>query len=124
MKDFDFIKENSKQVTPIPILESRSLSMLPIEDGEVDISKVSVPCATHSPFNMLLNRDTRSVRTGDEIKQFFASKNIDLNGEVVTSCMRGVTASIVAFCIYYATGKNVPVYDGSWSEWKSRNSLS
>jgi len=114
LKDLKFIKENAESTNPATVLESRGFNTLP---GDVeDLSDVSVPCARLASFANFADVDKRQLRSASEIEHFFSSRNIDLD-TAVTSCGRGVTASIVSFCIYYATGKNIPVYDGSWSEW-------
>ena len=47
-------------------------------------------------------------------------KGIDLDRPVTTSCGSGVTASTLALALYMLGRKDVPVYDGSWSEWGAR----
>jgi len=77
-----------------------------------------MPGAFNVPFGEVL-KDGR-LKSHDEIAAAFKQAGVDLDAPVVTSCGSGVTASILTFAID-ALGK-VPgsVYDGSWSEWGSR----
>jgi len=123
VRDFDFVKNNASVERPVQLLESRGASTLPVhEDGSVNLQTSSVPCAVWTPFNQLLDPHTRTVRSPTDIQEFFTSNAIDLETNPVTTCGRGVSASIVTFCAYYATGRDLPVYDGSWSEWSDRAS--
>ena len=120
VRDFEFVKENGKRADPVPILEARGLA-LSLNNGERgDLGDKSVPCAKWTPLAKLFDSDKRIIRSPSEIEEFFSSRDIDLDREPVTTCGRGVSASVLSFCIYYATGKNAPVYDGSWFEWKHR----
>lgn len=122
VRDFEFVKENAKSEDPVQLLESRNLTTLPVrEDNTLDLSESSVPCAVWTPFNALLDAELRSVRTPSEIRDILKA-DVDVEKQPVTTCGRGVSASIVSFCAYYASGINFPVYDGSWSEWSSRSS--
>ena len=42
---------------------------------------------------------------------------IDLAKPVVATCGSGITAAVLAFGAALAGKPNVPIYDGSWSEW-------
>jgi len=121
VRDYNFVQNNSTSSKPVQLLESRGLETLPhSEDGAVDLTSSSVPCAVWTPFNQLLDSDARSVRSVEDIRHSFSSNGVDLSAEPVTTCGRGVSASVVTFCAYYATGNLLPVYDGSWSEWSAK----
>jgi len=46
----------------------------------------------------------------------FRDAGIDLDRPLVATCGSGITAAIIAFA-GHLLGRDVPVYDGSWSEW-------
>lgn len=121
VRDFNFVKDNPASCEPVQLLESRGLGTLPhTVEGDVDLTTSSVPCAVWTPFDQLLDPHTRSIRNPDEIREFFSTNGVDLSSFPVTTCGRGVSASIVTLCAYYATGTLLPVYDGSWSEWSAK----
>ena len=42
------------------------------------------------------------------------------DSKIVTTCGSGVTACVIALALFREGHKEVPVYDGSWTEWSSR----
>ena len=48
--------------------------------------------------------------------------DVDLppDSKIVTTCGSGVTACVIALALFGKGHKNVPVFDGSWTEWSSR----
>ena len=46
-----------------------------------------------------------------------------LDEPVVASCGSGVTAVVVILALTVLGARNVTLYDGSWSEWGSRDDL-
>ena len=51
------------------------------------------------------------------IKQIFANAGIDLDKPIITSCGSGVTACILAIALAKIGKWDVPIYDGSWTQW-------
>jgi thiosulfate/3-mercaptopyruvate sulfurtransferase len=52
-----------------------------------------------------------------ELRKKFEDEGISLDRPVVTSCGTGVTACILALGLHRLGKTNVPIYDGSWTEW-------
>ena len=50
----------------------------------------------------------------------FGEASLDLSRPVTASCGSGVTAAILALGLYLIGYPDTAVYDGSWSEWGSR----
>lgn len=68
------------------------------------------------PFANLINPDGTMI--GDEaIKAEFAKIGVDLDLPIITTCGSGVTACILALALAKLGKIDVPIYDGSWSEW-------
>jgi thiosulfate/3-mercaptopyruvate sulfurtransferase len=77
-----------------------------------------MPGAFNVPFGEVL-KDGR-LKSHDDIATAFKGAGVDLDRPVVTSCGSGVTASILTFAIDALGKQPGRVYDGSWSEWGSR----
>ena len=55
------------------------------------------------------------------LKQLISEAGIDLSKPVVTSCGSGVTAAIITLALESLGHTDNRLYDGSWSEWGSRD---
>jgi thiosulfate/3-mercaptopyruvate sulfurtransferase len=55
-----------------------------------------------------------------ELRQTFVAAGLDLAKAVVTTCGSGVSAAVLALGLYTLGRPDVPVYDGSWTEWGGR----
>jgi thiosulfate/3-mercaptopyruvate sulfurtransferase len=75
-----------------------------------------VPGSKCIPFSQMLD-GSQSLLPADELKKRFDQEGISLEKPVVTSCGTGVTACILALGLHRLGKTDVPVYDGSWTEW-------
>jgi len=78
-----------------------------------------IPGSRNVPFPDVLNKD-RTFKSGREVLAAFELAGVDLTQPMVTTCGSGVTASTLALALFNAGKEDVAVYDGSWSEWGSR----
>ncbi|XP_060063980.1 3-mercaptopyruvate sulfurtransferase-like [Ylistrum balloti] len=72
------------------------------------------------PYKSIIDPDTKDVKNPDDLKAMFAEVKIDLEKPIVATCGSGVTACCLALAGHLC-GKDISVYDGSWSEWSVRS---
>lgn len=79
-----------------------------------------IPGAISLPFMTLLNEDM-TMKSRRDLEVIFESAGIDANTPKVTSCGSGITAAVLFLGLTIAGHRHVSLYDGSWSEWGSRD---
>ncbi|WP_156255808.1 3-mercaptopyruvate sulfurtransferase [Sandarakinorhabdus oryzae] len=75
-----------------------------------------MPGAKNIPYTAFYNEDG-TFKSPDAIKALFEDAGIDLAKPLVATCGSGITAAVLAFGAALVGKANVPIYDGSWSEW-------
>ncbi|KAB2048855.1 hypothetical protein ES319_A13G138300v1 [Gossypium barbadense] len=75
-----------------------------------------VPGSKCIPFPQMLDA-SQTLLPAEELKKRFNEEGISLERPVLTSCGTGVTACILALGLHRLGKTDVPVYDGSWTEW-------
>lgn len=95
-------------------------------NGEVDeprpgLHRGHIPGSLNVPWSELVVDG--QLKPVAELEAIFKRQGVDLSKPIVASCGSGVTA-VVAILALTALGiKEVKLYDGSWSEWGSRDDL-
>ena len=74
-----------------------------------------IPGSINLPQGALFNADG-TWKTGNALRRTFADAGVDLDRPMVATCGSGITAAVLAFGAHLV-GKDMPIYDGSWSEW-------
>ncbi|KAK4491846.1 hypothetical protein RD792_002624, partial [Penstemon davidsonii] len=75
-----------------------------------------VPGSKCLPFSQMLD-GSQTLLPANELKKKYEEQGISLDSPVITSCGTGVTACILALGLHRLGKTDVPVYDGSWTEW-------
>ncbi|XP_073039343.1 thiosulfate/3-mercaptopyruvate sulfurtransferase 1, mitochondrial-like [Primulina eburnea] len=78
-----------------------------------------VPGSKCVPFAKMLD-NSHMLLHADELKKRFDEEGISLERPILTSCGTGVTACILALGLHRLGKADVPVYDGSWTEWGAK----
>ncbi len=81
-----------------------------------------IPGSLNVHYAGLLNSDG-TVKQADEISRTFADAGVDPKQPITTSCGSGVTAAILALGLDMIGSRDVVLYDGSWTDWGSDDSL-
>lgn len=79
-----------------------------------------IPLAKNIPYGEVVDKNTGTLKSPEELEEMFLKTGIDLKQPIVASCGSGVSACVLSFAAS-TLGKTVPVYDGAWVEWYLRS---
>jgi len=79
-----------------------------------------MPGALNVPWQPLVNSDG-TLKSADELRAAFEAAGVDLGKPIVTTCGSGVSAALLSLALARLGREDVPVYDGSWTEWGGRS---
>lgn len=79
-----------------------------------------MPGSVSMPVELVVDAQTGCVLPADTVAANFEKIGVDVGKPVVTTCGSGVAACTTALGLFLLGQKDVPVYDGSWSEWGAR----
>ena len=80
-----------------------------------------IPGSSNLPYTGLIDSETKTFLPADTLAERFQEAGIDRSRPVVTTCGSGVTACVLALGLHLIGRDDVAVYDGSWSEWGTRD---
>jgi thiosulfate/3-mercaptopyruvate sulfurtransferase len=74
--------------------------------------------ALNAPFGGVLNADG-TLKDATALSAMMKDCGVDLTAGIVTTCGSGITACVLALALARLGRWDVPVYDGSWTQWAS-----
>jgi thiosulfate/3-mercaptopyruvate sulfurtransferase len=74
-----------------------------------------IPGSNNLPWPGLLREG--ALLPAQDLAQRFADAGVDIDRPLVTTCGSGVSAATLSLALAVLDRWDVPVYDGSWSEW-------
>lgn len=86
--------------------------------GEFEAGNIGGSSNVH--FGKIINMDTKQLRSAEERRKVFEENGVDLEKDITLSCMSGVSAAVVYAGLSDIAKGKLSVYDGSWSEYKSK----
>jgi thiosulfate/3-mercaptopyruvate sulfurtransferase len=82
-----------------------------------------IPGALNIPREELIDPNSGTFRSNEELTQIFASSGVRPEQHVVAYCNGGVAATTVLFSLAMLGYPKLTNYDGSWNEWGKRDDL-
>ncbi|AFX99592.1 rhodanese-like domain protein [Candidatus Endolissoclinum faulkneri L2] len=79
-----------------------------------------IPSSISIPSSEFFDKKTMLSIDANKLAMIFDNACIDLSKPIIASCGSGVTACNVAISAFRLGYPDVAIYDGSWSEWGSR----
>ena len=108
-----FSKNNSKM-----ILDARSYKRFIGEAKEPrpGLKSGHIPNSKSLASSELLTNDgyLKSIK---ELDKLFSNNDIDTSEDIIATCGSGVSACVISVALYCLGKENIPIYDGSWTEW-------
>jgi thiosulfate/3-mercaptopyruvate sulfurtransferase len=77
-----------------------------------------MPGALSLPSSAVI--ENGALLPAERLAQVFGAAGVDARSSIVTTCGSGVSAAILALALARLGRLDVPVYDGSWTEWGGR----
>lgn len=104
----------------VPLIDSRAGERYRGEKEPVDPKAGHIPGARNAPFAGNLREDGR-FKSREELRRRFEEVGVELEKGAVVYCGSGVNACHNLLAMELAGVKNVRLYEGSWSDWSSRD---
>jgi len=102
------------------VIDSRAGERYRGEKEPVDPKAGHIPGARNAPFMGNLQEDGR-FKPREELRRRFEEVGVDPEEGAVVYCGSGVNACHNLLAMELAGVKNVRLYEGSWSDWSSRD---
>jgi thiosulfate/3-mercaptopyruvate sulfurtransferase len=116
----DFAQLQKQLAVHVQVLDARSAARFAgtAPEPRPGLPSGHMPGATSVPFTELV--EAGRLKGAEELRALFASKHVDLQESITTTCGSGVTAAVIALGLEIAGASRVSLYDGSWAEYAQR----
>jgi len=91
------------------------------EESRSDVRSGHIPNSVNLPFAEIL--DNHRFKTSQQLADVFSTLLPSKSNEIIFSCGSGITACIIMLAAIVAGYQHTVLYDGSWSDWGSDESL-
>ena len=75
-----------------------------------------IPNSKSLPSSELITNDG-FIKSIEELDKIFSNNDIDTSEDIIATCGSGVSACVISVALYCLGKENIPIYDGSWTEW-------
>lgn len=105
------------QATDEQIVDARSAARFTGDEADPrqEVAAGHIPGSKNIPYGRFFEADG-TWKAPEALRAEFERVGIDLDKPLVATCGSGITASVVAFAAHLLD-RDVPVYDGSWTQW-------
>lgn len=76
-----------------------------------------IPGSKNLPCTSLVDSQSGKLKPGDILQAMCDEAGVQAGRPILTTCGSGVTACMIALALHSLGYTDIPVYDGSWSEW-------
>lgn len=120
--DSSYLVENMTNEN-LAIIDARSSARFTGETAEPRAGMRSghIPSSLNLPFAKIL--DNHCFKNSQQLTEIISTLVLNKNTEIVFTCGSGITACIIMLGARIAGYHNTVLYDGSWSDWGSDESL-
>ncbi|MEQ9861626.1 3-mercaptopyruvate sulfurtransferase [Pectobacterium cacticida] len=92
-----------------------------VDEPRPGLRRGHIPGSINVPWTDLVNNG--ALKPNAELATILHKHGVDFTRPIVASCGSGVTASVVVLALTQLNIPNVTLYDGSWSDWGSRDDV-
>jgi thiosulfate/3-mercaptopyruvate sulfurtransferase len=100
------------------ILDARSYKRFTGEAKEprAGLPSGHIPSSKSLPSSDFVNSQG-FLKSLDEINLIFSNQEISIKDDIIATCGSGVSACVISLALFCMGKVDVPIYDGSWTEW-------
>ena len=91
------------------------------EEPRAGVRSGHIPNSLNLPFAQIL--DGHCFKSSQQLSDIFSNLQLKKDDEVIFTCGSGITACIIMLAAQIADYQHTTLYDGSWSDWGSDETL-